>query len=459
MAFLRGSQINPALGRTDFTPFLQGSLAGSQMAAQGAGAMGQGLAGLMSGVGQGIDAYKKNKEETKKLEGFLKAADKMSAGFEPIMDKIDPRIGQSIQQMRQMIGDPNLSVRERASAAQAFLQQAPVLLNSGIQLMDKQNEAAAINQRAVAAAAEMAAKQAAEGRKRQVELATAQFITGGGQGAPQGFAPDVALMAQAQGRKQLAEIRKDEAALNVNGYATAEEALKAAQALRLPAGQEPSFRQGAGGRYFPEAVVRPPEQVEDPEKKARVGMMTKQFEGDILAGDVARKTMPQVGRLLKLLGEGGLETGKLAEFKANAAAWAKAIGAEVDDAKLADVQEATAYFPQFIFEKIQQTKGAITEKENALFQEMGPMIGRTNEANRRLLEMTQARLRLDADIAKVAAEASRGSITFEAAAKKRDELVAKYDEKLPEPSTLKASPDKTDGFSPDVFKFIKAGKK
>lgn len=459
MAFQRGSQINPALGRTDFTPFLQGSLAGSQMAAQGAGAMGQGLAGLMSGVGQGIDAYKKNKEETKKLEGFLKAADKMSAGFEPIMDKIDPRIGQSIQQMRQMIGDPNLSVRERASAAQAFLQQAPVLLNSGIQLMDKQNEAAAINQRAIAAAAEMAAKQAAEERKRQVELATAQFITGGGQGAPQGFAPDVALMAQAQGRKQLAEIRKDEAALNVNGYATAEEALKAAQALKLPAGQEPSFRQGAGGRYFPEAVVRPPEQVEDPEKKARVGMMTKQFEGDIAAGDTARRTMPQVGRLLKMISVGELETGKLAEFKANAMAWAKAFGAEIDEGKLANAQEAMAYFPQFIFEQIQKTKGAITERENTLFQEMGPMIGRSPEANKRLLEMIQGRMRLDIDLAKVAAEASRGTITFQEAAKKRDEIIAKYDEGLPPPLSAKTQEEKTDGFSPDVLKFIKAGKK
>lgn len=219
MAFLKGSAINPALGRTDFTPFLQGSLAGSQMAAQGAGAMGQGLAGLMSGVGQGIDAYKKNKEETKKLEGFLKAADKMSAGFEPIMDKIDPRIGQSIQQMRQMIGDPNLSVRERASAAQAFLQQAPVLLNAGVQFMDKENEAAATNQRAVEAAMQMQAKQQElqrkqqeEALKRQIELGASQYVASGGK-MPQGVDQSIAPIIQAQGMKELADLQAKQASL------------------------------------------------------------------------------------------------------------------------------------------------------------------------------------------------------------------------------------------------------
>lgn len=458
MAFQRGSQINPALGRTDFTPFLQGSLAGSQMAAQGAGAMGQGLAGLMSGVGQGIDAYKRNKEESKKLEGFIKAAEKMSSGFEAIADKLDPRITQSITGARQTFSDPALSVKERASAAQSFLQQAPALLNGGFKMMEMEQQSKEQQAREAMAAQKFLAQQQAQARNQMVQQGANAVAMGGN--VPSYMPNAVFNEATLTGRERAAKLGKAEMEAKpapANGYATAEEALKAAQALKLPAGQEPSFRLGPDGRYFPAAVVRPPEQVEDPERKASVGMMTKQFEGDIAAGDTARRTMPQVGRLLRMLSTGELETGKLAEFKANANAWAKAFGAEIDETKLANAQEAQAYFPQFIFEQIQRTKGAITEKENALFQEMGPMLGRSPDANTRLLEMIQGRFRLDMDIARIAAEASRGSITFAEAAKKRDELRAKYDSGLPD--TFAKQAEKTDGFSPDVFKFIKGGKK
>ena len=66
MAFQSGSQVNPALGRTDFTPFLQGAMQGAQAQARGAELIGQGLAGLGQQVASGIEKYYK-KEEEKKL--------------------------------------------------------------------------------------------------------------------------------------------------------------------------------------------------------------------------------------------------------------------------------------------------------------------------------------------------------------------------------------------------------
>lgn len=208
MAFQRGSQINPALGRTDFTPFLQGSLAGSQMAAQGAGAMGQGLAGLMSGVGQGIDAYKKNKEESKKLEGFIKAAEKMSSGFEAIADKLDPRITQSITGARQTFSDPALSVKERASAAQAFLQQAPALLNGGFKMMEMEQQSKEQQAREAMAAQQFLAQQQAQARNQMVQQGANAVAMGGN--VPSYMPNAVFNEATLAGRERAAKLSKAE---------------------------------------------------------------------------------------------------------------------------------------------------------------------------------------------------------------------------------------------------------
>jgi len=63
MAFQSGSQVNAALGRTDFTPFLQGAMQGAQAQARGAELIGQGLAGLGQQVASGIEKYYKKQEE------------------------------------------------------------------------------------------------------------------------------------------------------------------------------------------------------------------------------------------------------------------------------------------------------------------------------------------------------------------------------------------------------------
>lgn len=65
MAFQSGSQVNPALGRTDFTPFLQGAMQGAQAQARGAENIAAGLAGLGQQVASGIEKYYKKEEEKK----------------------------------------------------------------------------------------------------------------------------------------------------------------------------------------------------------------------------------------------------------------------------------------------------------------------------------------------------------------------------------------------------------
>jgi hypothetical protein len=61
MAFQTGSQINPALGAINYTPYMQGAVAGAQ-------SIGQGIANLGQGVAQGIEGYYKKKEEKAQLD-------------------------------------------------------------------------------------------------------------------------------------------------------------------------------------------------------------------------------------------------------------------------------------------------------------------------------------------------------------------------------------------------------
>jgi hypothetical protein len=63
MAFQSGTQVNAALGRTDFTPFLQGALQGAQSQARGGELIGQGLANLGQQVATGVEKYYKKQEE------------------------------------------------------------------------------------------------------------------------------------------------------------------------------------------------------------------------------------------------------------------------------------------------------------------------------------------------------------------------------------------------------------
>jgi len=67
--FTFGSQINPALGRQDFSAILQGGQARAQGMAQAANIRAQSLAQLGSTIGKGIESYVETKQKNAVLEG------------------------------------------------------------------------------------------------------------------------------------------------------------------------------------------------------------------------------------------------------------------------------------------------------------------------------------------------------------------------------------------------------
>jgi hypothetical protein len=62
MAFGFGTTVNPQLGATNYSGFLQGALSGAQMQAQGGAAIAQGLESAIAGAGAGVKKYLENKE-------------------------------------------------------------------------------------------------------------------------------------------------------------------------------------------------------------------------------------------------------------------------------------------------------------------------------------------------------------------------------------------------------------
>jgi hypothetical protein len=140
-----GSNINASLGAINYTPYLQGSLAGSQ-------AIGQGIAALGKGIGGAIDKYQKTKEQ-EDLEKALGNSELVSLsnaiqqstqkGNEALYStapKVDPK---KLDDLRTRINSSNKAERTAAIAEvnslnQAF-KEAPTRALQSIQFRSAQN--------------------------------------------------------------------------------------------------------------------------------------------------------------------------------------------------------------------------------------------------------------------------------------------------------------------------------
>lgn len=85
-----------------------------------------------------------------------------------------------------------------------------------------------------------------------------------------------------------------------------------------------------------------------------------------------------------------IETGTLSEFKQGLGKFFKAMGADVNINDLASYEQLAPIFGDFLFQRISNTKGAISNREMELFAKLGPNYANTTEGNRRLLKFAKA---------------------------------------------------------------------
>ena len=184
MAFQTGTQVNAALGRTDYTPFLQGAMQGAQAQARGAENIAAGLAGFGKEVAKGMASDVEQKKMEKTMLGTIASAEKLApalAGLMAIKDEkgnslLDPRIAKSLEDFNSIIGNKEgRSVEERYAASKTFLTEAPTVMNAGLKMYDLQS---GIEQKRAIAAQKTADSQA-------LGLAMKPYLPGN---APEGIA-------------------------------------------------------------------------------------------------------------------------------------------------------------------------------------------------------------------------------------------------------------------------------
>jgi hypothetical protein len=148
------------------------------------------------------------------------------------------------------------------------------------------------------------------------------------------------------------------------------------------------------------------------------------------AGD--RLYAPAVGKLQSLIAEDKIEGGALTEFKTNLMAFGRAFGINVDENKLADLQQARAYFGQNLIPLFINTKGATSDKDATLFANWNPQLALNNKANAEMLKVIQARIKLNRSLEQLGSQIDAEEITDKQYITQRSKLLREYDDAIPD---------------------------
>jgi hypothetical protein len=222
MAYGFGTTVNPQLGATNYSGFLQGALSGAQMQAQGGAAIGQGLASAGKSIGAGIAQGRERKDKMAERDRLLKEQKdtmvgrvKQGAAFAKAVGSLDlPEGVKSIfnTYSEEIANNPNISIAEQASAADAFLSQAPAIINLGLNEAKRQTDLRnneflrqAISLNTAADTGEVDIPSAA---KTAVELGAApDFVTQQLQGfeklSPETFTPEIKTLTDPESGKKV----------------------------------------------------------------------------------------------------------------------------------------------------------------------------------------------------------------------------------------------------------------
>lgn len=430
MAFQTGSQINPALGRVDYTPYMQGAVAGAQ-------SIGQGIASLGQSIGSGMEAYAKRKKENKMMEASLKANINSLEGLSKIASSLSPQAQEHFNRTMQQLNNPSIPLTEKVVLAESAQKTVGELINFGMQEKQKQ-EQATIQQLGYDAAIS----------GLPIPLIYPQSVRAPAAIQALAIKNQLANIAETKAKTAAAGIVKQPDLSFQEQRVQAEVNAFTKQTGKLPNEQEMAQIMDKVARG---SVAQP----EDPDLKLRVESFGKEVDTLIEGGRVARQVAPQVETLLTLINSGKLDTGALEDLKRSGRSFAKAVGFPVDEEKLASAEQARAMFGRMILEYFQQTKGSISNAENQLFQSFGPELGKSEAANKAILSAAKKRLELDRDLEKIARDFRMEKFNRIKAQELIQSKLSKYDEDLT--SMLPSAPAPAGGginLSPAALQFI-----
>jgi len=164
--------------------------------------------------------------------------------------------------------------------------------------------------------------------------------------------------------------------------------------------------------------------------KMKLKPTEKMVDTDLLKGAAAREVAPALNNLSKLFETTNFKTGSTEPVKAQIRSVLSGLGLPVDEAKLANAQEAMTYFNQLIIPYFQATKGSITDKENALFASMGPQFAKDTTTNKRLLSILSERNKVLLSLEDLANRFGSEDMNPQQYNKQRRDILASYDKKI-----------------------------
>jgi hypothetical protein len=167
---------------------------------------------------------------------------------------------------------------------------------------------------------------------------------------------------------------------------------------------------------------------EEKERIGRIGALITR-DRDLAAGD--RTIAPAVSGLSRLLSEDKIEGDALTQLRTTIRSFGKALNFPVDEQKLGDAQTATAYFGQLVLPVFNQTKGAISDKETALFQTWSPQLGLNKKANLELLSVIDKRMKFNRKLEELGLKVDSRKMPINEYVMERQKLLNEYDESLP----------------------------
>lgn len=167
---------------------------------------------------------------------------------------------------------------------------------------------------------------------------------------------------------------------------------------------------------------------EEQDRIGRIGALITR-DRDVASAD--RMIAPAVSGLSRLLAEDKIEGDALTQLRTTIRSFGKALNFPVDEQKLGDAQTAIAYFGQLVLPVFNQTKGAISDKETALFQTWSPQLGLNKKANLELLSVIDKRMKFNRKLEELGLKVDSRKMPINEYVMERQKLLNEYDESLP----------------------------
>ena len=366
-----GQGIMPQLGAINYSPILQGSLAAAEGQMRGSEAVARGIAALGSGIGQGMERYEQNRQQTKQADAVIKSADQQTKALRSILpylgEDISKTLTPTLDSLQAQISDPSLSAVQKAAIAQQGISGFGQILNLGLEAQSRQ---------------EAAARPGRQASALEAAGAPASVVAAVRSGVP--FEDAIKLAPKTPNK-----------AVDPVSYRSQDQK---GNPIEITVDRLTGKEIGRGPVREPPKVLRTPE--EEAEAAAMTAESKAEAESSVKFLDTlseqaaqAQQNAPRFARLRQLLESPVTNTGALEEYRTVVRGLATQLGAK--DETLADQQAMEALLAEDALletRRLLSGQGSVTEAERGRIDKLALSAGRSRAALLELLGFRDAAL-------------------------------------------------------------------